>query len=91
MLKPQGKHTCVVCTGTACYINGSADLLSALETKYDVKAGETTKDGELSVMQARCIGACGLAPAIVVDGEIHGKATPDKLLSAIEKQVHHDA
>src|SRR3954471_15539163 len=66
-LKPQGKHTCVVCTGTACYIKGSGDLLHAVEKKYKVKEGETTADGALSLLVARCIGACGLAPATIVD------------------------
>ncbi len=84
-LKPQGKHTCVVCTGTACYIKGADELVDAIAAKYSVKLGETTDDGELSLMGARCIGACGLAPAAVVDGSVLGKLGVDEMLAAIEK------
>src|SRR3954449_12666793 len=64
-LKPQGKHACVVCTGTACYIKGASALLTAVEKQYGIKPGETTPDGKLSVLTARCLGSCGLAPAVV--------------------------
>lgn len=90
-LKPQGKHTCVVCMGTACYIKGAAHLMDALQEKYDVKVGGTTKDGQLSVLQARCIGACGLAPAVVFDGEIAGKMTKAEMMSRVAQKVEHDA
>src|SRR5215467_5918075 len=69
-LKPQGKHTCVVCTGTACYIKGADALLGTLQKEAGVKAGETTADGNLSVLTARCLGACGIAPAVVLDGTV---------------------
>src|ERR1700690_1246743 len=72
-LKPKGRHTCVVCTGTACYIKGAPTLLAAVEKTYGVKPGETTPDGELSLLTARCLGSCGLAPAAVVDGIVLGK------------------
>ena len=84
-LKPKGKHACVVCTGTACYIKGAPALLSALEQRYGVKPGETTADGELSVLTARCLGSCGLAPAVVLDSAVMGKIGPDDMLSRIEK------
>ncbi|HEY3374935.1 MAG TPA: bidirectional hydrogenase complex protein HoxE [Candidatus Aquicultor sp.] len=83
-LKPQGEHTCVVCTGTACYIKGAQDLLDAVEEVTGAKPGETSVDGKVSVLTARCLGACGLAAAAVYDGEIAAKVTPD----AIKKQVH---
>ena len=86
-LKPQGKHTCVVCLGTACYIKGAKALLEKIEDKYDIKEGETTPDGELSLMAARCIGACGLAPATVLDGEVIAKPTPEYLLERITGKV----
>lgn len=82
-LKPKGKHTCVVCTGTACYIKGAASLLSALEGRYGIKPGETTPDNELSVLTARCLGSCGLAPAVVLDGAVMGKIAPDEMLARI--------
>jgi bidirectional [NiFe] hydrogenase diaphorase subunit len=89
-LKPKGKHTCVVCTGTACYIKGAAGLLSALEAAYGIKPGETTDDKELSVLTARCLGSCGLAPAVVVDGVVLGKAGPKEMLARLEKGLHRD-
>src|ERR1700747_3174980 len=66
-LKPKGQHTCVVCMGTACYVKGAAKVLSAVEEEARVKAGETTADNKLSLLTARCIGACGIAPAVVYD------------------------
>src|SRR5664279_1233909 len=66
-LKPKGEHTCVVCMGTACYVRGADKLLAAVEQKAGIKAGETTADGQLSLLTARCIGACGIAPAVVYD------------------------
>ncbi len=86
-LKPQGEHTCVVCTGTACYIKGASDILKAIENEYSVKAGETTEDGKLSVLTARCIGACGIAPAVVFDGEIAGEVTPDDAMNRIRRWI----
>jgi len=78
-LKPQGEHTCVVCTGTACYIKGAQKLLDAITQEKGIKAGETTADNKLSLLTARCVGACSLAPAVVFDGEVAGKVTPDDL------------
>ena len=83
-LKPQGDHTCVVCTGTACYINGAGDILDAFEQRLQVKPNGTTEDNKLSLLTARCIGACSLAPAVVVDGEMKGKAVTDELMAELE-------
>ncbi len=84
-LKPQGLHTCVVCTGTACYINGASALLAAIGKELGVQPGGTTPDGRVSVLKARCLGACSMAPAVVVDGEVHGHATPRDLVDVLEK------
>jgi bidirectional [NiFe] hydrogenase diaphorase subunit len=89
-LKPQGRHTCVVCTGTACYIKGAPALLTAIEKTYGVKPGETTPDNELSVLTARCLGSCGLAPAVVLDGAVLGKVGSEQMLARIAKGIHHD-
>jgi bidirectional [NiFe] hydrogenase diaphorase subunit len=89
-LKPKGKHTCVVCTGTACYIKGASALLTAIERAHGIRPGETTPDGELSVLTARCLGSCGLAPAVVMDNAVLGKINPNDLLGRIEKGLHHD-
>jgi len=75
-LKPQGRHTCVICTGTACYIKGVPAILTAIEETYGIKPGETTSDGNISLVSARCLGSCGLAPAAVMDGDVVGKLTP---------------
>jgi bidirectional [NiFe] hydrogenase diaphorase subunit len=83
-LKPQGEHTCVICTGTACYINGARDLIEALDQHLGVKPKGTSKDGKISVLTARCIGACSLAPAVTVDGEMKGKAKADELVAELE-------
>jgi bidirectional [NiFe] hydrogenase diaphorase subunit len=86
MLKPQGEHTCVVCMGTACYINGAGALLQKIQDEFGVGPGATTADGKLSVLRARCLGACAMAPAAVVDGEVHGKITPAELAGILEHQ-----
>jgi bidirectional [NiFe] hydrogenase diaphorase subunit len=83
-LKPQGAHTCVVCTGTACYINGAGEILDQFRQRLGVKPKETTADGKISLLTARCIGACSLAPAVVVDGEMQGKAKAGELMAALE-------
>lgn len=90
-LKPQGKHTCVVCTGTACYIKGAAACLSAIEKAFDVKPGDTTADGMLSLLTARCIGSCGLAPTAVFDGEVMGNITPEAVLERAERWTRNDS
>ncbi len=87
-LKPQGAHTCVVCMGTACYIKGSADLLSSITETYAVHEGETTEDKQLSLLTARCLGACGIAPAVVLDGRIMGKVDRSDMLEEVERCVH---
>ena len=83
MLKPKGRHACVVCAGTACYIKGAGGLVGAVERHFGVKPGETSDDDRLSVLTARCVGACGLAPAVVIDGNVLGKQTVDGLVAKI--------
>lgn len=82
-LKPKGQHTCVICTGTACYIKGAGDLVDAIGQRYHVRTGQTTTDGKLSVVSARCVGACGLAPAAVLNGAMLGKQSVNELLDKI--------
>ncbi|MDJ0844556.1 bidirectional hydrogenase complex protein HoxE [Crocosphaera sp.] len=83
-LKPSGKHTCVVCLGTACYVKGSDKVLAALQQELGIKSGETTSDKQVSLLSARCLGACGIAPAVVFDGEVAGKQMPDNVLERIK-------
>lgn len=83
-LKPPGKHTVVVCTGTACYVKGAGDLVGKLERRCGCKLGETTRDGQVSLLSARCIGSCGLAPVAVLDGEVAPKLKGDELTAKVE-------
>jgi bidirectional [NiFe] hydrogenase diaphorase subunit len=83
-LKPQGLHTCVVCTGTACYIGGSSGLLDAVRDRLGVAPGATTEDRRVSLLTARCIGSCSLAPTATVDGELTGTLTPDRLVALLD-------
>lgn len=83
-LAPQGRHTCVVCLGTACYVKGAATLLAAVEHEAGVKAGATTADNRLSLLTARCLGACGIAPAVVFDGAVSGHQTTEEALERVK-------
>jgi len=84
-LKPQGEHNCVVCMGTACYIKGATDLLGAADEAFHVKPGQTTPDKKLSLLTARCVGSCGIAPAVVFDGSVVGKVDRAELLGRINQ------
>ena len=74
---PQGEHTCIICKGTACHVKGADEIIDALSKEFEIGAGETTPDGQFSLTIARCLGSCGLAPVIVLDGQVYGKETPD--------------
>lgn len=86
-LQPKGRHTCVVCLGTACYVKGAEAILSAVEERFNLKAGQTTPDGGLSLDIARCLGACGTAPAGVVDGTVEGFIKADQLVADLEERL----
>lgn len=86
-LKPRGEHTCLVCTGTACFVKGADKLLAAIEKQYGVRPGQTTADGKLSIVTARCIGACGIAPTVVLDGDTLGHMSPKRLLNRLKGLV----
>ncbi len=90
-MKPPGRHTCVVCTGTACYINGAPGLLGAMEKECGIKPGETTPDGELSLLTARCVGSCSIAPVAIFDKDVVGKVTPGEMVGRARKCMCHDA
>jgi bidirectional [NiFe] hydrogenase diaphorase subunit len=90
-LKPQGEHTCVICMGTACYIKGAGILLQEVENMAHIKAGETTSDNKLSLVTARCLGSCGLAPAVVFDGDVVGKMGPQDVDTRLRRWIGHDA
>jgi len=88
-LKPPGEHTCVICIGTACYIKGAPQLLDAVKQELGVAPGQTTPDGKVSVLGARCLGSCGLAPAVVYDHEVAGKVTPQVLRQRLANWKSH--
>ena len=82
-LKPKGEHTFTVCLGTACYVAGALGLIETLERRC-CKAGHTTADGKVSVETARCIGSCGLAPAVIYDGGVLARVSPQMLDRQLE-------
>jgi bidirectional [NiFe] hydrogenase diaphorase subunit len=84
-LKPEGRHHCILCQGTACYIKGSQAILNAVTKTYHLSPGETTEDGELSLLTARCLGSCSLAPAAILDEDVVGNLTPEHTLAALER------
>jgi len=84
-LKPPGKHTVTVCEGTACYIRGADKLIGVAEKRLCIKQGQTTPDGQVSLMVARCVGACSRAPVALCDGEVVGEMTEDQMLEQLER------
>jgi len=83
--KPKGKHTILVCMGTACYVRGGKKLVEGLEKYLHVDVGGTTEDGKFTLSIARCIGACGLAPAMMIDDAVFKSVNPNKLTSVLSK------
>lgn len=86
-LTPQGEHNCIVCMGTACYVKRAAEIVAALQQEYGVNTGETTHDGSLSLSTARCLGSCGLAPVLVLDGEVLPRETPESTLIRVRERI----
>ena len=86
-LEPPGVHTCVVCMGTACYINGATKLLDGIIEELGIGAGQTTSDGQISVLIAHCVGACSIAPVVVIDGEVHGRLSADAVVAQVTRPV----
>ena len=84
-LYPKGKYAISVCLGTACYVKGSGDIYNKLCEKLGIEGGECTPDGKFSLDACRCIGACGLAPVMTINGEVYGKLTVDKLDEILAK------
>ena len=74
-LNPDGKYAIAVCLGTACYVKGSGDITDAISAALDLPVGSTSSDGKYSLEATRCIGACGLAPVLTVNGDVYGRLT----------------
>jgi NADH-quinone oxidoreductase subunit E len=83
--EPTGKFHIQVCRGTACHVLGSATVLEALEKKLKIKSGQTSRDGLFSIEVVACIGACGLAPVVCVNGTFHAKVTAESLIHIIDE------
>ncbi len=83
-LKPAGEHTFILCQGTACYVKGAPQLQRAVEHRCRARFGETTKDGKVSLLTARCVGSCGLAPVAVVDGQMASKMSEADALARLD-------
>lgn len=84
-LSPKGKNQISVCLGTACYVKGSLNVYEKLQEKLGIKGGECTPDGKFSLNACRCLGACGLAPCMVINGEVYGRLTGDEIDSILAK------
>ena len=87
-LTPKGEHKISVCMGTACYVNGSGDILDKICEKVGCKPGGCSEDGKFSVDAVRCIGACGLAPVVTIDDEVFGRITADDVDGILEKYMN---
>ncbi len=84
-LKPLGKYVIQVCDGTACHVRGSNDLIEEIKSTLGVNVGDTTEDGLFTIETVACLGACGLAPAMVINGETYAKLTPKLIDSIVEE------
>jgi len=83
-LKPKGRHTIKICMGTACYVKGIKEVLDRIRRQYDLEEGGTTEDRRFSLEPVRCLGACGLAPVMVIDQNTHGAVSADKVIDIVE-------
>ena len=82
---PKGRHIIKVCLGTACYVRGTKNILKVLGNRLDLQVGQTTEDRRFSLEAVRCLGACGLAPVMVVDEDTHGGVTLDRIENILER------
>ena len=84
-LQPKGKYQISVCLGTACYVKGSGEIYEKLQETLKIKGGECTLDGKFSLEACRCVGACGLAPVMMINDEVYGRLTSDEVQQILEK------
>ncbi len=88
-LEKPGDHTCILCTGTACYIKGVPGIVDAIRTEFGLELEQTADDRSLSLRSARCLGACGQAPVAVIDDEMVGALNPEMAVSRIREVMSH--
>jgi NADH-quinone oxidoreductase subunit E len=84
-MKPKGRHTIKVCMGTACYVKGIGEVLNRIQSQFKLDVGGTSEDRRFTLQAVRCLGACGLAPAMVVDNDTHGGVTPDRVMGILQR------
>jgi NADH-quinone oxidoreductase subunit E len=83
-MEPKGRHTIKCCLGTACYVKGIKEVMVRVSNQYQLEEGQTTADRRFSLEAVRCLGACGLAPVVVVDDDTHGAVSSDKVIDILE-------
>jgi NADH:ubiquinone oxidoreductase subunit E len=83
-MQPKGRHIIKLCLGTACYVKGIKEVMNRIENQYNVKEGGTTEDRRFSLEGVRCLGACGLAPVMVIGADTHGDISSDKIINILE-------
>lgn len=84
-LNPKGKYQISLCLGTACYVKGASDVLEAVQQRLGIKTGSITSDGKFSLDACRCIGACGLAPVMMINNDVYGRLTPDQVGAILDR------
>ena len=89
-LERKGKYRINVCLGTACYVRGAENILEAFEKELKIKRTETTNDGLFTLDSIRCVGACGLAPVVMVNDKVYGRVTPDDIKSIVDEYLGKD-
>lgn len=89
-LEPPGKYTIAVCLGTACYLKGSPEIVDEVKTLLDIQEGGTTKDGLFHLDVVRCLGCCGLAPVMMINGQIYGKVKRNEVMGILSKYKKED-
>lgn len=87
-LSPKGEYNISVCLGTACYVKGSQAVLDKICEVLGIEAGECTEDGKFSIEECRCIGACGLAPVMMINDDVYGRLTPDQIEGILQKYMN---
>jgi NADH-quinone oxidoreductase subunit E len=89
-LEPPGKYTIAVCLGTACYLKGAPEIVEEIKTLLDVEEGQTTPDGLFHLDVVRCLGCCGLAPVMMINGKIYGKVKRSEVMGILSKYKKED-
>lgn len=88
--KPKGKYNISICLGTACFVKGSQQILDRAKARLGVEEGEMTPDGKFSIDTVRCVGACGLAPVFIINGEVYGRATVKQFDEVLDEYMKKD-